>query len=354
MTKRLLSSVCRVAIVVGCWSVSPAAQESTGTVMTVAPIYVVADAKRTPLRTAAVGTSLRVLEDNGEWLRVEFQDPQFGRRVGYVIATNVRVSQPNQQPMDLSITPAPGAPRQPAAAALDEQAPVQPRRPRPSTITPRVARGWVDVNFGMANAGQQDYSSAYDFTVFRETARFQADYHLPVGAEFDFGGGFMFTPTVGLGVSCAGTAHQDKTALSIRIPHPMFANTFAADTGRTESKQMRSEGSANIQLVVAQTVGHTAVRLYGGPSFFRVQQDAVEDIIYDQAFLFFSPVNAVNITGFNGEQIAYADATGWGFHVGGDVSWFFTRIVGVGGFAKFSRGTVNIIEPLSGDDTATA
>jgi hypothetical protein len=150
----------------------------------------VADAKRTPLRTAAVGTSLRVLENNGEWLRVEFQDPQFGRRVGYVIATNVRVSKPNQQPMDFSITPAAPAPRQPVDGAFAEEAPAQPRLRR-STIAPRVARGWVDVNFGMAQAGQQDYSSAYDFSVFRETARFQADYHLPVGAEFDFGGGFI-------------------------------------------------------------------------------------------------------------------------------------------------------------------
>lgn len=32
---------------------------------------------------------------------------------------------------------------------------------------------------------------------------------------------------------------------------------------------------------------------------------------------------------------------------GGDVSVFFTRVFGLGGFARYSRGTVEIDEPLS-------
>jgi hypothetical protein len=49
-----------------------------------APIYVLPDAKLVPLRTAAVGSALNVQRVEGEWYRVEFQDPQYGRRVGYI------------------------------------------------------------------------------------------------------------------------------------------------------------------------------------------------------------------------------------------------------------------------------
>ena len=38
------------------------------------PIYVVADASRTPLRVAAQGTVFRVLQEDGDWTRVQFTD----------------------------------------------------------------------------------------------------------------------------------------------------------------------------------------------------------------------------------------------------------------------------------------
>ncbi|HUS23241.1 MAG TPA: hypothetical protein VMZ66_14650 [Aeromicrobium sp.] len=48
-----------------------------------------------------------------------------------------------------------------------------------------------------------------------------------------------------------------------------------------------------------------------------------------------------------------SEGTGWGFHGGADASVFFNRIVGVGGFAKFSRGSVdleNTLATAAGDD----
>jgi hypothetical protein len=70
-----------------------------------APIYLLPDANRTPLRTAAINTSLRVLENTGAWLKVKFRDPQLGLRQGYIQAQNVRLSGAGLQPMDLSVPP---------------------------------------------------------------------------------------------------------------------------------------------------------------------------------------------------------------------------------------------------------
>jgi hypothetical protein len=55
-----------------------------------ASVFLLPDATRTPLRKLAPGTRVRVLEEKGEWLQVEFQDEQYGRRVGYVQRRFVR------------------------------------------------------------------------------------------------------------------------------------------------------------------------------------------------------------------------------------------------------------------------
>ena len=50
-----------------------------------APVYGAPDATRAALRTLPAGTSLKVREDAGEWLMVEFTDRQWGDRMGYVL-----------------------------------------------------------------------------------------------------------------------------------------------------------------------------------------------------------------------------------------------------------------------------
>ena len=63
----------------------PVVQRPPQGVITVdAPVYVLPDATRTPLRTLSAGMNVRILEQKGDWTRVEFNDPQYGSRVGYV------------------------------------------------------------------------------------------------------------------------------------------------------------------------------------------------------------------------------------------------------------------------------
>lgn len=86
-----------------------------------APIYVSPDTAHTPLRVAATGTALRVLVSPGEapagWYRVEFRDPRWGRRVGFVETRFVRAEPADYshlEPMDLSVSE--DLPMAPAAA----------------------------------------------------------------------------------------------------------------------------------------------------------------------------------------------------------------------------------------------
>jgi hypothetical protein len=102
----------------------------------------------------------------------------------------------------------------------------------------------------------------------------------------------------------------------------------------------RIERSLNMQvMLVALRTKHFCLRAFGGPSYFRIEQDSVTDIAYNQFYFVHSPANVVELTEYEFERIA---GSGWGFHGGADGSVFFTRIIGVGGFARYGRGAIDL------------
>jgi hypothetical protein len=213
--------------------------------------------------------------------------------------------------------------------------------------TQEFKKGWIDVNFGAAVSGSDAEVFTFTDTVFSETLGLAAAYPEPSrGAEFDFGGGFMFSRVVGLGLSFSGTAHEDTAGLGATVPHPFFFNASSTAADITDNKLSRTEGAVNMQAtVVALDSDRFRVRFFGGPSYFRYKADMVRDIDVDQAAFAFSRVNLVSITGY--ERVE-AEGTGWGYHAGADLGYFFSRVVGIGGFLRYSGGHVTLDpEPMS-------
>jgi hypothetical protein len=131
------------------------AQSTTATVATQAPIYLRPGAE-VPLRVAAIGTLLKVLKEEGEWVEVEFNDPQYGRRVGWVQGKLIRIARPELQPMDLSVREAPPAP--PTDPARRPEPPAQQIPPTDAgSLKPQVREGfWFNVGMGYGTAGCED------------------------------------------------------------------------------------------------------------------------------------------------------------------------------------------------------
>ena len=60
-----------------------------------APIFLYPDPNRTPLRVADAGLAVVIIKTEGDWYLVEFQDPEYGRRQGYIERRFVDVLTPS-------------------------------------------------------------------------------------------------------------------------------------------------------------------------------------------------------------------------------------------------------------------
>ncbi len=209
------------------------------------------------------------------------------------------------------------------------------------TVSAQDQKIWVDVNVGAAAAAERRYETSRTVTLFQEPATFSAEYNTPRGTAFDLGGGYMLTPVLGFGVSVAGFAHEEAPVVSITIPHPNFFNARATDTSQGETALKVSETAVNLHVLanLMPLAERLRLRAYAGPSRIAVRRDTIDDIEYSQAFALFSTFNVVAVTSYD---FAEKEQSAWGFHAGADLSYFFTPAIGVGGFVRIIRATIDI------------
>lgn len=210
------------------------------------------------------------------------------------------------------------------------------------------SKGWIDFDFVSVQPAQDAQTYTGLAPLFGEIASFASAYpDLPSAKGGNIGAGFNFHPRVGLGFHFLAVKYDMPVGLAVSIPHPIFANRFATDADVTSSQLERTDRSLDILATfTAPTPDAIRVRVFGGPTYFRVRQNMVSLIRYTQVFNLLG-ANVVDITTFDDEDV---EGSAWGFNVGADVAYFFSRHVGVGGVVRFNQGTVDIdSEPLTGD-----
>ena len=125
---------------------------------TAAPVLVKPDPAMVPLRMAKEGSVLTVIAAEDAWYRVEFQDPQYGRRVGYIEKRHVSVMAPAQQAIDLSV-PESGSARNVFQTPQQQvsQTVSQPSAENGSGLVPAAALGQPTVQApGMTNSQSRE------------------------------------------------------------------------------------------------------------------------------------------------------------------------------------------------------
>ena len=141
-----------------------------------------------------------------------------------------------------------------------------------------------------------------------------------------------------MGVKLAG-----NFGAGVRVsPFARYETTIrlTTDSGPANSALQRKQRVVDLSAVYfVPTRAPWSIRLFGGPSFFKVSQN----IAYTHTYTA-EEVEMYDVVSFSPAAI---EKSAVGIHVGGDVGYFFADHVGVGGVFSISRRTVEIINPLS-------
>jgi hypothetical protein len=135
---------------------------------------------------------------------------------------------------------------------------------------------------------------------------------------------------------------SSTTTIDAQVPHPFFFNQPRSVTGEFDGD--RKETAVHVQVKWLVPVSNKMlVTIFGGPSFFKVEQDIVNDFEYSESYPF-------DTATFTRAVAANQSESAIGVNVGGDVAYYFSPNVGVGGMAQYSGATVEMTLPSGTGD----
>lgn len=197
-------------------------------------------------------------------------------------------------------------------------------------------RGFLTVDFGMQKPKDRGFFQNFTQPSRGETAEFDADYDYGTVPLFSVGAGAMFNDWFGVGATYSQTSKTGDVIAFASLPDAFrFNNDATAEATFGDFK--RTERAIHIHGIYAITAGRVGIRLSGGPTYFRLSQDLVNDIRYTESNGALPTQHTLRIDTVLSDTY---DASGWGFNVGGDVAVYFTEAIGVGGLIRYTRADV--------------
>jgi hypothetical protein len=217
--------------------------------------------------------------------------------------------------------------------------------------TPLAKRIFVDVGLvGSSSSLAKNRNFQGYFIKFGEVGSTSVSYPKPsrtaLAPALDLGGAFMVLPKLAVGINYNRVRYEDIAGLQTTVPHPVFMSTPATNSGSTGALT-RQEAATTIFAGWMPALGpRMQLRLTGGAAIFAYSAEMVQSASYTQnANLVVPPLNTITIDGSVNQKATGNDL---GFAVGADFTFFITRLLGISGGVRYSRGTVTLNpEPLS-------
>jgi opacity protein-like surface antigen len=199
---------------------------------------------------------------------------------------------------------------------------------------PRPPRLFFYVGLG-EQLTTRTFSNSATFRVNAEDARFDSTYTEGSDLFFKANGGYLFSDHFGVGAGVTRFSTSTDAEVAASIPHPFFFRRPRTIQG-TATGVERQERSVDLHLLATTTLGERLqLTIFGGPSFFRVQQDLATAVTYTEVYPY-------DEAAFEGTTTISAKESMTGFNVGGNVVFPLTERLGVGGDVQFSRAAADL------------
>ena len=211
---------------------------------------------------------------------------------------------------------------------------------------PWADRGYINIGFGI-ESGSASISETANIVVYEEPGTVTTTTNWSSGSLFDVAAGVRVYRnfTVGLGYHQEG--NDTDSLITGQIPSPIFFNRPRQLNQAVELE--RDERAVHLMLGWAVPINDKFdVMVYGGPSFFRLEQDVVDDVEIGERG---APFTEVVVQ----PEILTRKKSSTGFNIGADATYIFWSNddirIGAGGFFRFTQASASIEMMTSEQDT---
>ena len=196
--------------------------------------------------------------------------------------------------------------------------------------TPAASRIFVNVNAGSQTKAIKD-DSAFVFSLYGEEGTAQFSREVKGGLFPDLMAGIRVKNNFFIAVqSSVRTASSDSPSIA-SVPDPLAFESPRVVTGTLAAMAHRELWASVLPTYMVPIRKNLDLMVFGGPALVQVEHELAT----------FGPGGITE----PGPTVTFTRTTQsrsvWGFSVGADVRYMFTDTVGLGGFARFQRATVN-------------
>jgi hypothetical protein len=201
--------------------------------------------------------------------------------------------------------------------------------------------GWRDSAYvslnGLYQSTPRTFTTTSTLEVNQEAGEVRTGHRIAPGPVYDVAAGAKVRRNLGVSLAASYRQQTELGQVSATIPHPFYFNQARLVAGEAGLKHsdVALHLAAQYMMPVSERL---QVSLFGGPTYFRVNQDVVSNVETNETF----PYDEAQ---FAGATASREHASHIGFNAGTDVSLFFTRRLGVGGLVRYSQGTVQLPTP---------
>ncbi len=208
-------------------------------------------------------------------------------------------------------------------------------------------RVYLNIGFGV-ESGSTESADSKQYTLYDEPATTNAAASWTSGSLFGGGIDYRVVKNFTVGLSYHQETNTSESILTGTVPHPVFFNrsrTFDAKA----SGLYRKENATHISLGwIIPVTTKIDVLVSGGPSFFRLQQDVVSDVVIAERGGTFTEVVVA-------PAVVTQKRSATGFNVAADATYMLWQNdsirLGAGGFIRYTSAKSNVRLLVSDVDT---
>jgi hypothetical protein len=229
------------------------------------------------------------------------------------------------------------------APLLADDRPIPRPIAKPSSATTKKpmlpSRVFINLNGGF-QSNTLSFGDTRTDPLSGESASWTADYRVKSGPQFDLGGGVRVWRNLLAQVSYARFRDTQAAAIAGEVPHPFFFSQPRAIAGDSPALKQQEQSFHVAAAWTFPVTKHLDVSVFGGPSVYLLKRDLIANVTYADNY----PYDSATFSQATVERVSTRDL---GFHAGADVTWLFTRSVGVGAVVRFTRASVALDSPAN-------